>query len=137
MAGRKTTKYTMNSGYTPFLLSGAITPTTAFSVDGSGRLRQLTVAKGNNSGVVYVSVYADSGLIVENASVAMDSGAAMVYADLLNTSVGSGSTLISGVVTITAYQPIEFSENLTVRYGVTSGYVVMRGVVEVDKRLIT
>jgi hypothetical protein len=134
MAGRKTVRYTMYSG-SQSLLSGVAT---VFSVEGSGRLRQLKIKKELVSSQVVLSVYSDSGALVLFETVGLTAGIAMPYVDVTNSSLGnSGDALISGVASTTVYQPVEFSESLVVQYAVTSGSVTITGVVEIDKRLIT
>jgi hypothetical protein len=122
--------FTMTSGVTP-ILSGLVN---AFSIDGQGTLRHLYVGKGENSGNVRLVVYSDNGLILDGQAI-FYSGVVMSNVDVVGTSLfGSGAALISG--TAITVESIGFTENLTLRYSVDSGSVTIRGILDLNKRLI-
>jgi hypothetical protein len=129
MVGR-TLRMTMTSGVAP-ALSGLVT---GFSIDATGSLKYLKVAKNDGiSGVVRIAVYADSGLVIDNQTVTFQSGAVLPSVDLFATSVQlSGSTLVSGTPTMA----IGFVNNLTVQYTCTSGSVNIVGLVDINRNII-
>lgn len=122
----KTTIITMVSGTSTTL-------TTALNVDGAGSLRNLRIEKNAVSGNVRISVYNDDDLIVDNAQVVLGSGQNVPSIDLNLLAIAvSGATITSGLTT----QPLNFTENCTVRYSVTSGSVTITGLCDIHKRLI-
>lgn len=122
----KTTKNTLVSG-------ASTTLTTALSVDGGGSLRQLRIEKGLVSGAVVLSVKIDGDTIIDNQQTILGSGSSVPSVDLNLMAIAvSGATITSGLTT----QPLNFVNNCTVQYSVSSGNVNIYGILDIQKRLI-
>ena len=127
----KTERITMTSGVAP-ALSGLVT---GLSIDGTGHLRRMKITKCENSGIIRIVVYSDSGLIIDNNTIALASGVASPEIDLIGSSwQTSGATLLSGTPITNAN--VDFTENLTVRFTCTSGSVNIATLVDMNKRII-
>jgi hypothetical protein len=127
----KTAKFVLASG----LQTVASGLATAFSVDGTGKLRHLNILNDGISGTVTVCIYSDGDSVVTYGRTTLVSGGSVPDVDLMGSALSvSGSTLISGVSTVN--QDISFVNNLTVQYFKTSGTVTLTGIVDINKNII-
>ncbi len=127
----KTEKFILTSG----LQTVASGLATAFSVDGTGKLRHLNILNDGTSGTVTVCIYSDSGLVVTYGTATLGSGGFVPDVDIIGSALqGSGAVLVSGSPTLN--QEISFVTNLTVQYFKTSGTVTLTGIADINKNII-
>lgn len=127
----KTERFVLNSG-NAVLASGLVD---AFSIDGTGCLRNLKLFNDAVSGTVTVKVVADGDVALDCGRCSLGSGGSVIVNLAASCMQGSGAVLISGDSTVDG--KVCFVESLVVQYGKgTSGTVSMIGIVDVNKRLI-